>query len=485
MPKRSLPSKRSQFSLRSMQMKWRSQMMLHGAGRSSSSPIMRRPARHMVAVYRHIQQPAPFFNLMGGRSDPRSKSGPPAGREIVKQLIKPAKRQSWQEPGQPRYLSILLYLSWKSSGGPERLRFVSKHHQTEEALDMCMALVSTLPRVFQKRKAAPTHPLEEKTTHMICREPSTSYQLIKAHTPKLRSGAQEKRLQDALWNMLQKLSWETSQLPLFPFLEWLHRARSTAAVTWPHHIHYIHLEAKIPIAWVLTTETELHMPRGLDQILQTRLADKPYITGVGKAQEQAKKTPTLKTTQKLKGGSKGFTIGHCYKKNPLTSSLSPTLPHRQGERKSENQVSRTNIWWVWYIHPGPGPKRQCYSHHSLDKKWRLQQIKSTGTVRTPITRWYYKARSTQITIQLVINHSRKLLIWPSKNPCFAVVETKVKSYPPPPRWACARPCTWMLGHPTPLPAFISSAHSAQSHKCSTSVHSWTISDLFWSFIKDD
>lgn len=71
---------------------------------------------------------------------------------------------------------------------------------------MCMVLVSTLPRVFQKRKAAPTHPLEEKATHMICREPRTSYQLIKAHTPKLRSGAHEKRALDLLGYMLQKLS---------------------------------------------------------------------------------------------------------------------------------------------------------------------------------------------------------------------------------------------------------------------------------------
>lgn len=69
-----------------------------------------------------------------------------------------------------------------------------------------MALVSTLPRVFQKRKAAPTHPLEEKATHRICREPSTSYQLIKAHPPKLRSDAHKKRVLDLLSYTLQKLS---------------------------------------------------------------------------------------------------------------------------------------------------------------------------------------------------------------------------------------------------------------------------------------
>lgn len=46
--------------------------------------------------------------------------------------------------------------------GPREAAVCSKHHQTEKALDMCMVLVSTLPRAFQKRKAAPTHPLEEK-----------------------------------------------------------------------------------------------------------------------------------------------------------------------------------------------------------------------------------------------------------------------------------------------------------------------------------
>jgi len=55
-----------------------------------------------------------------------------------------------------------------------------------------MVLVSTLPRVFQKRKAVPTHPLEERATHRVSREMNTSYQLIKAHTPRLRSDTHEK-----------------------------------------------------------------------------------------------------------------------------------------------------------------------------------------------------------------------------------------------------------------------------------------------------
>lgn len=61
-----------------------------GVNLSLSSFKMRSPAWHMVAVYRLIQQPAPFFHLMGGRSHP--PVAPVAGCEIVKQLIKPAKR---------------------------------------------------------------------------------------------------------------------------------------------------------------------------------------------------------------------------------------------------------------------------------------------------------------------------------------------------------------------------------------------------------
>lgn len=60
-----------------------------GVNLSLSSFKMRSPAWHMVAVYRLIQQPAPFSHLMGGRSHP---NGPLAGCEIVKQLIKAAKR---------------------------------------------------------------------------------------------------------------------------------------------------------------------------------------------------------------------------------------------------------------------------------------------------------------------------------------------------------------------------------------------------------
>lgn len=105
--------------------------------------------------------------------------------------------------------------------GPREAAVCSKHHQTEKALDMCMVLVSTLPRAFQKRKAAPTHPLEEKSTHRICREPSASYQLIKAHAPKLRSDAHEKRALSLLSYTLRKLSWETSPSPSFsPLPEW-------------------------------------------------------------------------------------------------------------------------------------------------------------------------------------------------------------------------------------------------------------------------
>lgn len=186
-------------------------------------------ARHMVAVCSLIQQPHSILLPDGGQK--WSKSGPPAGREIVKQLIKPAKRQSWQEPGQPRYLSILLYLSWKSSGGPERLRFVSMHHQTEKALDMCMVLVSTLPRVFHRRKAAPTHPLEEKATYRISREPGTSYQLIKAQTPKQRSNTHGKRALDLLSHTLQR--WSYSKLPcLLP-------ASGVIIQSWKHGSSYL------------------------------------------------------------------------------------------------------------------------------------------------------------------------------------------------------------------------------------------------------
>jgi len=199
MPKGPLPSKLSKFSAKRANKVMQPTRCCKG-WKEFICPHKAATARHMVAVCSLIQQPHSILLPDGGQK--WSKSGPPAGREIVKQLIKPAKRQSWQEPGQPRYLSILLYLSWKSSGGPERLRFVSMHHQTEKALDMCMVLVSTLPRVFHRRKAAPTHPLEEKATYRISREPGTSYQLIKAQTPKQRSNTHGKRALDLLSHTL-------------------------------------------------------------------------------------------------------------------------------------------------------------------------------------------------------------------------------------------------------------------------------------------
>lgn len=159
--------------------------------------------------------------------------------------------------------------------------------------------------------------------------------------------------------------------------------------------------------------------------------------------------------------SKGFKIGDWLKR--LTPKLISPLPcnapqavgeetrsSRRGCLASTNGVCGTST-------PVQTPEGNAAAITHLTKKWMLQQSKSTGTVRAPIARWYYKAMSIQITIQLVISHSRKPLIWLGKNPCFVVVETKVKSYPSPPRRACARPRTWLLGHPTPLPAFIFSA----------------------------
>lgn len=393
-----------------------------------------------------------------------SKSGPPAGREIVKQLIKAAKRQSWQEPGRPRYLSILLYLSWKSSGGPERLRFVSKHHQTEKALDMCMALVSTLPRVFQRRKAAPTHPLEEKATHRICREPNASCQLLKAHTPKLRSDAHQKRALDLSYTP-QKLSRETSSFPLSPSSGVVSQSRKHSTAALPGHntqdIHY----------WGADLRDQA-------TCAQRRLTATSCITGIKKTPKQAGNcSETARREQKL---CQLVTV----KRTPLTSPLPFTAPQAVGK---EIRTIRCLESTESVVHPSWSRPQKAVLQPSLTwQKWRLQQTKSRGTVRTPITWWHYKATSTQITIQPVISHSRKLLIWLGKNPYFAVVETKVKRYTSPPQRACARPCTWMLGQPTPLPAFIFSAYSAlSSHKCSTSVRCWTTSDLFWSFIKDD
>lgn len=215
-----------------------------------------------------------------------------------------------------------------------------------------------------------------------------------------------------------------ANLPVFSLLlEQLYRAGSMAAVTWPHVIPCIQ-GPKVTTAHVLTSEAELCVPTEPGWTAQRANSQGP----------QGKQTLPARICSETKiGVSIGLAIGDFV--NPqIDTPSSPIMPHRSGRRIYKNQTTILcfNKWRLRCIHPHPDPKRQCYSHHSLDKKMNAATVfKSTGTVRAPIARWYYKATSIQITIQLVISHSRKLLIWLGKNPCFAVVETKVKSHPSP------------------------------------------------------
>lgn len=184
-------------------------------------------------------------------------------------------------------------------GGPERLRFVSKHHQTQKALDMCMVLISTLPPAFQRRKAAPTHPSRGKSHAEDLQGAQHDSAAHKGSGSQAEQGWP--REQGSRPCVIQKRSQETSSAPSAPPSgpAWSWKCSSSDLPT-------AQSTAGGPSTLCLAANLrELHLLRAPRQTLQARLKAKSCTMGGRKGKTQAG------VCSEAEKGSKEPMIGHC------------------------------------------------------------------------------------------------------------------------------------------------------------------------------